>query len=112
MERQKAKTRRRGLLFDRISFFFKALLACVAFVAALAGYMRFRVEKVALAYEISENVRAENLLIDEVAAAELRYNRVFSSRKLSEAAKQRGFREPRHSDFIYESEPGGVGGLK
>ncbi len=107
MAEQKAKSRRRWLLFKRVSFFFKAFLACAAVVAVLAGYVRFRIEKVSLAYKTSENVRRERVLVEEVAAAEARYNELFSSRNLGAIAAQRGFREPKRSDFIYESETGG-----
>ncbi|QMU55647.1 MAG: hypothetical protein GKS04_00340 [Candidatus Mycalebacterium zealandia] len=89
-----------------MSFFFKAFLVCCAVVAVVAGYMRLRVEKVVLAYEISENVRKEKLLIEEAAAAELLYTEVFSSEKLRDLAAKKGFREPGRQDFIYESEPG------
>ncbi|WP_462137132.1 hypothetical protein [Candidatus Mycalebacterium sp.] len=89
-----------------MSFFFKTLVVCCAVVVIAAGYLRLRIEKVALAYEISENVRREKLLIEEEAAAELRYTEVFSSKKLRELAAKKGFREPGRSDFIYESELG------
>ena len=102
MEQKKAKSRRRWLLFRRFSFFFSTLVIACAVVAILAGYLRFRIEKLSLAYETLENVRREKALVEEVAAAELRYNDLFSSRRLSVLARKKGFREPRHSDLIYE----------
>ncbi len=109
MTLQKAKTRRKRLLLKRVSFFFKVFAGCAIAFAALAGYARFRIEKLSLAYEISENVRREKRLVEEVAAAEARYDEIFSSRKLAALAAQRGFREPGRSDFIYESETGDGG---
>ncbi len=102
MEQSKAKSRRRWLLFRKASFFFGVFAATCVVVAVLVGYLRFRIEKLSLAYETLENVRREKELVEEVAAAELRYNDLFSRRRLSALAKKKGFREPRHSDFIYE----------
>lgn len=106
MKKTKAKSRRRWLFLRRVSFFFKVLAVCCALVAIAAGYLRLRIEKVALAYEISESVHREKLLIEEVAEAEVLYTEVFSSRRLSEIAAKKSFREPGRSDFIYESETG------
>ncbi len=96
-------------MFKRVSFFFKVLAGCAVVVAVLAGYVRLRIERFSVAYETSENIRTETKLVEEVDEAELRYNKIFSSKRLGEAAKKRGFREPRHSDFIYESENGDGG---
>lgn len=76
-------------------------------MAVLAGYVRFRIERHTLARENAMLLEEERRLIDEVATAELRYNKVFSSGRLTEAARKRGFREPRPGDYIYES--GGAG---
>ena len=106
MRKAKAKSRRRWLFLRRVSFFFKAFAVSCVLVAAAAGYLRLRTQKVALAYEISENARREKMIVEEVAAAELRYAEVFSSKKLREIAAKKGFVEPERSDFIYETETG------
>ena len=93
----------------RASLFFKAALAAAVVVAVLAGYVRFRIERLALARENFLLIEEEKRLIDEVASAQLRYNEVFSSGRLTRAARKRGFREPRRGDYIYESETQGAG---
>lgn len=109
MAREKLKSRRRRFLFRRGFFFLKLFLGCAVIVSALAGYVRFRTEKLSLAYATSENVRREKALVEEVAAAEARYNEFFSAGRLRVLAGQMGFREPEISDFIYESQIGGGG---
>lgn len=107
MAERKAASRRRGLLVRKASPFFKTVVLGLAVAAVLAGYLRFRIEKLSLAYETSENLRREARLADEVAAAEARYNEIFSAGNLGVLAARKGFREPRRSDFIYEPETGG-----
>lgn len=104
MTAHNARARRRWLFFQKFSFYFKAAVVAVAGVAMLAGYVRLRIERVSLAYQMSENLLMERTLAEQVATAELRYNTVFSSARLIEAAKRRGFREPGRDDFIYDGE--------
>lgn len=91
----------------RASLFFKIAVVAAVVMAALAGYVRFRVEWHTLARENAMLIEEEERLTEEVAKAQLRYNEVFSSGRLTEAARKRGFREPRRRDYIYESEGAG-----
>ena len=107
MGAKNADARRRWLFVKKASFFLKTALAAAAVMSALAGYVRFRIEWHTLARENAMLIEKEERLTEEAALAQLRYDEVFSSGRLTEAARKRGFREPRPADYIYESEAPG-----